>query len=570
MLETSYGSGPDRLTFHLAITAATQLSEFELGCKIEGVVRRRGLQCDILMATGLIGLYSKGRDVERARKVFDGMPKRDVVAWNAMISGYLRGGWFYEAMDLFKSMKVVDGILPSEATLVSAVTGCGDLGLVQNGMAIHVQVTKMGFEANLNVVNSMMAMYISCDRLDVADKLFKVMVLKDAISWSTMIGGYVEHGHPCDALRLFHWMVSNTGILPTRPILLSVLAACANLGNYQEGKRIKEKYLVNESGELISDAYLITAVIYMCAKCEQMEISLQLLDEVALVRDDVVAWNAIIKACVERKQQNWVLELTLTMQRRGINPDAVTFLSLLSIISSIPLPRKGMETHGHIIQRGLESDRTIANSLNDMYARSGNINDSCKIFNTIQEKDVVSWSSMIKAYARNGNAKEALDIFQLMRKSETRPNHITFLAILSACSHAGFVDEGRELFRSMEKEYGLKPGIEHFTCMVDIFCRAGLLKDAYHLLKNGMQKDCMNPVLWGSLLNACRVHGDAVIGEAAAQHLYLLEPNNTANYLMLAHIYISSGRREEANCVLDLLRGKGLERRVGCSWFDGS
>lgn len=546
--------------------AATQLGEFELGCEIEGLARRRGLQSDLLVATGLIGLYSKGGDVDSARRVFDGMPKRDVVAWNAMISGSVRGGRVSEAMGLLADMRAVDGILPSEATLVSIITGCSDLGLVRNGKAIHAHVVKMGFEASLNVVNSLMAMYISFDRLVAAETLFEGMGVKDAISWSTMIGGYVECGHPNDALRLFHRMVLNTGMIPTRPILLSVLVASADLGDYQVGKMIKEKYLVYESGALISDAYLITALIYMCAKCEQMEVALQLLDGVFLVRDDVVAWNAIINACLEQKKLNWVLDLTLKMQRRGINPDAVTFLALLSIVSSIPLPKKGMETHCHLIKRGFESQRTIANSLIDMYAGSGSISESCKVFDSIQEKDVVSWSSMIKAYAWNGNANEALKLFHLMRRSGTRPNHITFVALLSACSHAGFVDKGRELFESMEKEYGLNAGIEHFTCMVDIFCRAGLLNDAYHLLKSGIEKVCTNCVLWGTLLSACRVHGDIVIGEAAAQHLFLLEPNNPANYLMLADIYISAGLREEANSVLDLMRGKGLERRVGCSW----
>nr|UPT48663.1 pentatricopeptide repeat protein AaPPR570 [Agave angustifolia]UPT48815.1 pentatricopeptide repeat protein AaPPR852 [Agave angustifolia] len=570
MLEPSSGCDPDKQTFHLVIMACTCLSEFELGYKVEGLVRSRGLQADLLIATVLINFYSKAGDVGSARRLFNGMLVRDAVAWNAMISGYSRAGCLSDAMGLYKNMRADDGILPTESTLVSLASGCGDLGLLRNGKGVHAHMIKIGFEANLNVSNSMMAVYIACDRLDAADNLFNGMVLKDAISWSTMIGGYLEHERPYDALSLFHRMVSNTGILPTRPILLSVILACADTGDYQEGKWIKEKYLVNESGELIQDAYLITALIYMYAKCGEMGIVLELLDEVALVREDVVAWNAVMKACVEHKQVSRVFEITLAMQRRGIIPDAVTFLTLLLTISSIPLPTKGMETHGHIIKRGFESERTVANSLIDMYAKSGSIGDSFKVFSSIREKDVVSWSLMIKAYAWNGSAKEALDLFQLMRKTETRPNHITFLAILSACSHAGLVDEGRKLMESMKKENDLEPGVEHFTCMVDIFCRAGLLKDAHRLLKNGMRKDQTDSVLWGTLLSACRLHGDVGMGEEAARHLFLLEPNNAANYLMLGDIYSSAGQRQEANRVLDLLRGKGLGKRVGCSWFDGS
>nr|CAD1824085.1 unnamed protein product [Ananas comosus var. bracteatus] len=227
------------------------------------------------------------------------------------------------------------------------------------------------------------------------------------------------------------------------------------------------------------------------------------------------------------------------MQRRGIAPDSATFLLVLSLVSLIPSLKKGMETHAHVIKRGFRSENPIANSLISMYSRSGSVGHSLEVFNGVKEKDVVSWSSIIQAYALNGKVDEALDLFDVMRRTEVRQNHYTFLAVLSACSHGGLVEKGWRVFKLMKEDYGLEPEIEHFTSMVDMFCRAA------------------------------RLHGDLVIAEAAAKQLLMLEPQNAANYKMLADAYISAGRREEAIGVLGLLRESQLEKRTGYSWFEG-
>ncbi|KAH7651506.1 TPR-like protein [Dioscorea alata] len=560
---------PDKQTFHLAINACNELSEFELGCRVGDRARRRGFDSDLLIATELVGLYCKMGDFETARRVFDRMSVRDVVLWNAMISGYSQGGHLCEVMDLFRSMRFMHRIPPTEATLVNVMSGCANSGSIKTGEVMIAHSIKSGFEDNLFVFNSLIAMYIDCDCLIIAEQLFERLVFKDAVSWSIMIGGLVRDNRSNDALQLFHRMISSTKIAPTKPILLNALLACANLGNWQEGLWIEETYFRCENrSEFGLDASLITMLIYMHAKCGKIEISLKLLHENVLVRRDVIAWNSMLKACTELRQIEKVLDLTLQMQRKGINPDKVTFITLLSAISVVPLPRKGIETHAQIIKRVFESERSISNSLIDMYAKCGSLGDSQKVFNCIHEKDVVSWSSLIKAYAWNGNAKEALNVFHLMIESGTRANHLTFLAIFSACGHAGFVKEGKELFKSMKEEFNLEPGIEHFTCIVDNFCRAGLLNDTFNLLHNEMNGMGMNAALWGTLLNACRVHGDVVIGEAAAKQLFCLEPGNAANYVMLADVYAAVGRREDANNVLRMLRERGLERRPGCSWFE--
>lgn len=561
--------GPDRYTFHLAIAACARMSDFEFGFWIGGVVRSRGLGSDLLVATALIGLYSKAGEFGLARKVFDEMPSRDVVAWNAMISGYSQGGFLFEAVDLFRKMRFVHRVLPSDATLVSVISAYGDLGDRKSAELFHAHVIKIGFEINLSVSNSLTEMYNKCGNLDAAAALFDWMLTKDEISWSSMIGGYVQHGRPDDALKLFRRMAFDEGVKPTRPMLLNVLLACAELGDWREGKWIEENYILHDSIGFGTDSSLLTTLVYMYAKCGKFNTSLNLLKGTAQVREDVIAWNAVIKACIELGNVDMVFELALQMQRRGIAPDSATFLLVLSLVSLIPSLKKGMETHAHVIKRGFRSENPIANSLISMYSRSGSVGHSLEVFNGVKEKDVVSWSSIIQAYALNGKVDEALDLFDVMRRTEVRPNHYTFLAVLSACSHGGLVEKGWRVFKLMKEDYGLEPEIEHFTSMVDMFCRAARLADAYNLLKNGISQHGSNSALWGTLLSACRLHGDLVIAEAAAKQLLMLEPQNAANYKMLADAYISAGRREEAIGVLGLLRESQLEKRTGYSWFEG-
>lgn len=529
--------------------------------------RSLGFQSDILVATALLVLHAKAGELESARQVFDQMSVKDVVSWNAMISGYSQAGLLSEAMEIFRNMRIVEGICATEGSFVSLFSCCGDEGQVQNGEALHALVLITGFDRNQLVLNSLLEMYVECSCLEIAVQLFDGMVLKDSVSWSTMIGGYVKNDQPSKALKTLYLMLFNTCILPTRPILLNSLLACASLGDWETGKWIQKKFLSNNDDEMASDASLITTLIYMHARCRKMEIAFEFLEIDARMKGDVIAWNTAIKACAEVGDFRHVFELSLKMQRRGILLDRATFLMLLSIISTIPLSIKGAETHALVVKLGFESERSIANSLIDMYAHFGNLESSYSIFKGMQEKDVVSWSLIIGAYAWNGNAEGAFDLFADMREKEVRPNQFTFLALLSACSHVGLVEKGRELFASMER-YGLNPGIEHLTCLIDLFCRAGLLVDAHHLLKDVKLGASTSSILWGTLLSACRVHGNLVIGEAAATHLFLLEPGNAANYLMLADIYILLGKMENSNAVFRLLKEKGIEKRPGCSWFD--
>ncbi|KAG8090231.1 hypothetical protein GUJ93_ZPchr0011g28685 [Zizania palustris] len=560
---------PDRHTFHLAVTACARASEFEIGRRIGLDAAAKGFAPDLLVGTALIGMYAEAGDMGAARAVFDGMPRRDAVAWNAVIAGYARAGCMGDVVELFKGMRSVDGMLPTEATLVSLVSGYASFCSWKSRGMMHAIVIKYGFQSNLFVSNALLDMYAEFGCLREAVMLFRQMSAKDSVTWSTMIGGLVQNGRPGSALKLFRWMVSNSTILVTRSILLNVIMACADLGEWREGKWVKENYVCCNGFEFKSDPSVLTALIYMYAKCGMLNLSVSLLQGVAEVRDDVVAWNAMIKGCGELGLVEKAVGFVIEMQKIGLDPDAITFLEILPMISSIPSLKTGMEAHAQIVRRGFLNERAIANSLISMYGRCGSLRHSIDAFSGIADKDVISWTSMMQVYAWNGLGDEVFKLFDMMKKTEIKPNLYTFLAVLFACKNTGLVEEGMELLKFMQEKCGLEPETEHISCIVDMLIRVGRLTDAYNLLKDNSSEHFKNKILWGTLLNASCSCGDLVIGEAAAKHLLSLDPENRANYKMLADIYVSLERRDEADNLLRVSVSRGLDLRPGCCWMEG-
>ncbi|XP_062181811.1 putative pentatricopeptide repeat-containing protein At1g68930 [Phragmites australis] len=330
--------------------------------------------------------------------------------------------------------------------------------------------------------------------------LFHHMVVKDSVTLSSMISGLVRNGKPGYALKLFHRMVSNSSVLVTRSILLNVIMACAELGDWRQGKWVEKNHVLRNGSEFKRDPSVVTVLIYMYVKCGKLT-SVNLLHGVAEVRGDVVAWNAMIKGCGELGQVEKAIGFAVEMQRVGIDPDAVTFLELLPMISLIPSLKKGMEAYAQIVKRGFQNNQTIANSLICMYGRCGSLGLSVDVFSGIIDKDAISWTSMMQVYAWNGLAAEVVKLFELMKKTAVQPNQYTFIAVLSACKNTGLVEDGMSLLKCMKEQYGLEPDIEHISCVVDMLCRTGRLTDAYHLIQNSHSEHAKNPVLWGTLLS---------------------------------------------------------------------
>jgi pentatricopeptide repeat protein len=244
------------------------------------------------------------------------------------------------------------------------------------------------------------------------------------------------------------------------------------------------------------------------------------------------------------------------MEQEGVKPDKVTFNTVLNACASLAVLDKGRQVHACIIKAGFERDVFVGNALVDMYSKAGSLEDARQAFDNISLRDVVSWSTMILAYAQHGHGQEALQLFEQMQQEGVKPDLITFMGVLSACSNVGLVDEGQRYFQSMSRDHALTPTVEHYGCMVDILGRAGCIKEVQQvILEMPVQPDS---ALWGSLLAACKLQGNVEVGEWAAENRLKLEPQNAGTYILLSNIYAAARKWDDVAMVRKVMEFRGL------------
>eukprot|EP01018_Ginkgo_biloba_P018837 Gb_05554 [translate_table: standard] len=552
------GIHPDKFIFSSIIKACADLAALQEGMEIHDDISRTGFVMDIFVENSLIAMYAKCRCIEIAREVFDKMSKRDVVSWNAIISGYVQNGLAKEALTLFSEMQP-QGIKPDLATMGSVLSACGYLSALQQGKQIHGFMVRNGSYSDIVVGNSLVAMYGKCRSINVARQVFDKMSKRDVVSWTAMISGYVQNGLTNEALTLFHQMQLQA-IKPNSIAIVSILPAFAHSAR-QQGKCI-HGYIFRRGFD--SDVVVGTSLIDMYAECGSIEIARRIFDNMS--DRNVVSWSAMIAGYAHNGDANEALTLLNKMQLHDIKPDLVAIVSVLPACAHLSALQQGKGVHGYTIRSGLETNVVVGNALVDMYAKCGSIDLARKWFDKMCERNVVSWSTMIAGYGMHGQGKDALALFSLMQHKGMKPDEISFISVLSACSHAGLVYEGWQCFNSMRRDYCITPQVEHYACMVDLLGRSGLLDEAHDFIKKMPIKP--NGVVWTTLLGACGIHSNIELGELVAEHLFELEPENAACYVVLSNIYAEAGRWDDVVKVRIMMKDRGLKKRPGCSLIE--
>eukprot|EP01018_Ginkgo_biloba_P025794 Gb_04080 [translate_table: standard] len=553
------GIQADKFTFPFVLKACAGLSALEEGEEIHYHIVRNGLESDVYVGNALIDMYAKCGSIDNARQVFDKMPKRDLVSWTAMIAGYARNGHANEALTLFHQMHVA-GVTPDSITIVSVLSACAHLGALQQGKWIHNYIIGRELESDVSVGNSLLTMYTKCGCIDIARQLFDKMLKRDVVTWNAMIAGYAQDGHSNEALTLFNQM-QLSGMKPNMVTMMSVLPACAELGDLQQGKIIHD-YISKNGFE--SDVFVGTALIDMYAKCGSIDNARYLFDKMR--KRYVVSWNAMIAGYSQSGHANKALVLFNQMTMTDMKPNAVTMAGVLPACAHLGALQQGKWIHDYIVRNGFGSDVFVGTALIDMYAKCGSIEFARQVFDKMSKRDVVSWNAMIAGYGMHGHGKDSLAIFSQMQQIGVKPNHITFICVLYACSHAGLVDEGWRYFACMRQDYCIIPRIKHYTCMVDLLGRAGHLDEA----QNFINKMPLEPDVgvWGALLGACRIHCNIELGQHVAEHLFHLQPENAGYYVLLSNIYAAAGRWDEVTKVRMLMNDRGLKKEAGCSFIE--
>lgn len=517
------------------------------------------------------------RDVDAAMRIFDAMPARDVVSWNSAIAGCVRNGLMGEALRLFDEMPERDAV--SWNLVVSGFVGLGEVELAERvfeeiterdvacqtimvsglSSAGRVDDARMLFdempERDVVAWNTMLAGYIRNGRLEVAKGLFVKMPNRDLDSWIEMIEGLVTGGQLVDALRLRTWM-------PDRSLFAwnSILPGLVRSGLVEQAHALFEKCLCRD---IVSYTNLVVGYFELG---NVMDGALKLFRLMPCL--DVTSWNATIHGLWRNDFGEEGLKLFLEMNSRGFDPDMATFTTILNICSNLPSLEFGKQVHCIVNKTGFDRSVAVCNAAVSMYSRCGSIQEAFDVFSWMAVRDRISWNSIICGLSCHGKGREAVDMFEGMRAANVMPDEITFVGVLSACSHSGLVQEGQYYFGLMESELAIKPSVEHFTCVVDLLGRFGFVEEAM-VLVNRMERDGVgvSGSVWGAILGACRIHGKVDIGELAGGRILEMEPWNACSYLMMAELYLSGGRRGDCERVLALMKQRGVKKEPGCSWI---
>ncbi|MCO5580091.1 hypothetical protein L7F22_033957 [Adiantum nelumboides] len=554
------------------LQACVRLRALAKGKEVHAHIVNTGFKPTIFLWTAVMNMYVQCKSLTDARQVFDIMPERDLFTWNTMIAAYAKQGQPRLAFQLFCSLES-DGLRPEATTLVSILKACATFSLLNLGKYIHGHIVKFGVEVTLFTSNTLINMYAKCCSIEDARNVFDKMEERNVVTWTAMIAGYTKQNCYDQALKLYDTMKQNS-VSPNEVTFVCALNACAGLRGVEHGKSICTD--IQESG-IQPNLLMQNACIDMYVKCGCVGDAWQVF--VKMNRRDVVTWTTMIAGCAQQGYSDKAFSLFKEMEQEGhepgdisleahlwtwycnqgnieesmeflhqmdiaeVKPNETTFTIILNACSNIAALRHGKYIHSRVVKTGICTDTFVGSALVNMYAKCGFIEEAEQVFYYIVKQDVVLYTSMIAAYAQHNQSYRALHLARCMDKEGIKPNHVTFVGVLTACSHAGLMDEGFFHFILFNQAYGINPVTEHYVCMVDLLGRAGRLEEAEFYVKELISKP--NAMAWRALLSACRNLGDVEKAECVADCIVELLPEDEGAFVLLSNVYGASGMDDD-------------------------
>ncbi|KAF5449027.1 hypothetical protein F2P56_029515 [Juglans regia] len=530
--------------------------------------------------------------IEHALYLFEKMNHLDTYIWNVMIKGFTNNGFFREAINVYCRMGY-EGVRADNFTYPFVIKACTGLLSLMEGQKVHANIIKIGMDLDVYVCNSLISMFAKMGYIELAERVFGEMPVRDLVSWNSMISGYVAVGNGWSSLVCFFEMQA-LGMKPDRISMISALGACSLDCCLQSGKEIHCRVL-RCGFEL--DYMVQTSLIDMYGKCGRMDYAERLFDRIS--PRNIVAWNAMIGGYARNFCPFDSFSCLKGLQDAdGLNPDVITMINVLPSCAQL----QGKSVHGYALRKGLLPHSVLETALVVMYGECGALNLAERVFGQMTGSNLISWNAMLAAYVQNGWNNEALGLFRgtarevfdrmlykdvvswntvimahaihgfgkfsvqlfsKMKENGFKPNESTFVSLLSSCSISGMVDEGWEYYNSMKRDYNIDPGIEHYGCMIDLIGRTSNLE----LAKRFIAEIPLAPTarIWGSLLTASRNNGNIELAELAAKHILSLEHDNTGCYVLLSNMYAEAGRWGDVERIKIHMIKEGLERTKACS-----
>lgn len=591
MLDSS-SEKPNGFMYSAVLNACGSVGDLRLGKVIHERISSARLEFDTVLMNSLLDMYVKCVSLSDAQKVFDDMLDRNSTTWNTIISGYSKAGLMDEALNLFHQMQepnvvswnsIIAGFMGNGSpraleffsrmhregfrldcyTVPCALKTCACYGSLTSGKQVHCYVIKSGFESENFTLSALVDMYSNFSELIEAMKLFDQHSRCNAsISlalWNSMLSGYVINEHNCAALVLVS-KVHCSGAQMDSYTYSGALKACINLLNLRLGRQVHG--LVVTTGYELD--YVIGSILTdLYARLGNIKDALGLFRRLPM--KDTVAWSGLIIGCAKMRLSWLAFSLFREMVYLDVEVDQFVISFILKVCSCLTSLESGKQVHAFCFKSGYESEGVVVTSLIDMYSKCGDIENGLALFDSMAERDTVCWTGIIVGCGQNGRADEAIRLFKMMTESGLQPNEITYLGVLSACRHAGFVEEARTIFNSMKKEHGLEPRLEHYYCMVDILGQAGCFKEALDFIaKLPFEPD---QIIWRSMLGACGTHKNIVLVNIIANHLLATSPEDPSTYVTLSNVYAELGMWVDLSKVRTAVKKVGA-KKVGKSWIE--
>ncbi|KAI9109870.1 hypothetical protein K1719_018911 [Acacia pycnantha] len=543
------------------LQACGKLRALNEGKQIHGYVLRCGLESNVSISNSLISMYSRNNELKLARTVFYSMEdhnlsswnsiisshavtgslndvwdifrrmeslgiKPDIITWNSLLSAHLLQGSYNSVLTIFRRLQSA-GFKPDSCSVTSAIQVIIELGFFTLGREIHGYVLRNKLDYDVYVCTSLVDMYVKNDSLDKAKAVFDNTENKNICAWNSLISGYSFKGQFNNAETLLTQM-EEEGIEPDLVTWNGLVSGYSVCGYSKEALAVIRR--IKSSG----------------------------------LTPNVISWTAIISGCSQNEKYWDALKIFSQMQAENVKPNPATICSLLSACAGLSLLKKGEEIHCLSLRLCFVDDVYIATALIDMYSKAGRLKVAIDIFRRIQNKTLPCWNCMMMGYAIYGHGEEVMNLFNELHETGIQPVAITFTALLSGCKNSGLVDEGWKYFDSMKTDYNLNPTIEHYCCMVDLLGKAGYLDEAWDFVNTmPMEPDAS---IWGALLASCRIHKKVRLAEIAAKHLFELEPDNSANYVLMMNLYSALNQWEDVQRVKESMVARGMKTPNVWSW----
>ncbi|RDX60774.1 Pentatricopeptide repeat-containing protein, partial [Mucuna pruriens] len=568
---------PNQFLYSAVLKACSLVGDVELGKLVHRRISQARLEFDTVLMNVLLDMYVKCGNLSDAKRVFHEIACKSSTSWNTLILGHARQGLMRDALNLFDQMpdpdlvswnSIITGLVDNASshalqfvsmmhgkglkldafTFPCALKACSLLGKLTMGRQIHCCIIKSGFECSCYCISALIDMYSNCKLLDEAMEIFdkNPPLAKSLAIWNSMLSGYVTNGDWWKAFSLISRM-HHSGAQFDYYTFSIALKVCIYFNNLRLASQVHG--LVITCGYEL-DYVVGSILIDLYAKQGNINNALRLFER--LPDKDVVAWSSLIAGCARFGSGTLAFSLFMDMVHLGIEIDHFVLSIMLKVSSSLSSLQSGKQIHSLCLKNGYESEKVITTALIDMYAKCGEMEDALALFCCLSEIDTMSWTGIIVGCAQNGRADEAISLLHKMIESGTKPNEITILGVLTACRHAGLVEEAWTIFNSIQTVHGLTPCPEHYNCMVDILAQAGCFEEARNLINDMPFKP--DKTIWCSLLGACGTYKNRHLANIVAEHLLATSPEDTSVYIMLSNVYASLGMWDNLSKVREAVK----------------